>query len=247
MNALLASELLKLRTIRAPYVLALALLALSGLAVAGAVGADVLEQRERGLSIADAAEASQILVLLLGVLLVTNEYRHGTVAPTFLVTPARELVLAAKIVVAALAGLAAGAGVAAVAGAVALPWLSARGEPLALDGDLASAALRLVVVFVLSAALGVAIGASIRSQVGAIVGAFAWFLIAEPIVSGIGFVLTGFDHDPFGPYLPGGALDAIVSPGGAALGVWAAVALSLVYLAALTAVGTLVMLRRDAG
>ena len=45
---------------------------------------------------------------LAGVLLVTSEYRYGTIRPTILFNPARSQVLTAKIVVGALAGLAFG-------------------------------------------------------------------------------------------------------------------------------------------
>ena len=246
MSGLLASELLKLRTTRAPYGLLLAIVAISALAVAGAVGADVLDGDDRALQLADAAEVSGLLVALLGILLVTNEYRHGTITPTFLVTPARERVVAAKLVAAALAGALAGVAVTAVALAIALPWLSSRGEALPVDADLATAVLRLVGAFSLWGVLGAAIGAVIRSQIGAVALTFAWFLIVEGIALAIDAVLFDGD-DVVAPYLPGSAMDALVSTGGDRLvDPVVAVPLALLYTAALAALGLFLTLHRDA-
>ena len=246
MSALLGSELLKLRTTRAPYGLLVAIVAVSALAVTGAVGADVLDRDDRALELADAAEVSGLLVVLLGILLVTNEYRHGTITPTILVTPAHERVVAAKLVTAALAGALAGLVVTAVALAISLPWLSSRGEPLALDADLATAFARLVGAFALSGVLGAAIGSVIRSQIGAVALTFVWFLIVEGIAVAIDAVLFDGD-DTVTPYLPGSAMDALVSTGdGGLLDPAAAVPLALLYAAGLAALGIFLTLRRDA-
>ncbi len=243
MTALVSAELLKLRTIRAPYGLLLALLAISGLAVAGAVGADALDPGNAALEVAGAAEISAILAVLLGILIVTNEYRHGTVTPTFLTTPAREWVVAAKLAAAGLVGIAVGVLVSALAFAIAIPWQAARDEPLD-GGDVLAAALRLVGAFALSALLGVAIGVLVRSQIGAIVGTFAWFLVLEPVIWGLTALLT--DADDQQPYLPGSALDALVSSDADLLPVHGAFPLELAYIALLVVAGTLLVVRRDA-
>ena len=61
-----------------------------------------------------------------GILLVTNEYRHGTVMTTFLAEPRRERVLGAKLVVALLTGAGFGLVAMAVSTLVAAPWLAWR-------------------------------------------------------------------------------------------------------------------------
>jgi ABC-2 type transport system permease protein len=247
-SALVAAELLKLRTIRSPFWLVVALVLVAGLAVAGAVGADALDNDQRALSLADAAESVSIFAIVVGVLLVTNEYRHGTITPTFLVTPARERVVAAKAAAALLVGLVIGAIVEVIALAVAIPWLSFRDEPLAFDGALAAAMARLLLAFAVATLFGVAVGLLVRSQIAAVVGVFAWLLVVEPVIMLIGGLLTSFDDNPIARSLPGSALDALVSTGGGPTPSFAAaLPLALVYLAALGTAGTARAVRGDAG
>ena len=219
------------------------MLALSALAVAATVGSGSVEADAAALSLADAAEASAVLVTILGILIVTNEYRHGTITPTFLVTPARERVLGAKLVTAVVAAAVAGAVVAALTVAIALPWLAARDESLPVDADLAAALARMVGAFVLWGALGVVVGAVVRSQIGAIVGTFVWFLIVEPIAYGLSSVLL--DGDGVRPYLPGSVLDALVSTTDDLLAPGWALLLALLYVCVLGAAGVALTLRRD--
>ena len=239
-----AAELLKLRTIRAPYGLVLAVVAISGLAVAGSIGGDILDGN-RALGIADAAESASVFAALIGILVVTNEYRHGTITPTFLVTPIRERVIAAKLGAGAVAGAIAGLVVVVVVLAIAVPWLASRDEPLAYDGDLLLSMAKLVAAFTLASTLGVAAGTVIRSQIGAVATVFAWFLLVEPVLSVLASVAFGWDE--LGRYLPGAALDAVVSSEGDDLLAphWGAL-LALGYIAALTAAGIALTLRRDA-
>ena len=243
MRGLVASELLKLRTTRATYGLLVAVFVFSGLAVAGAVGSDSLESGQAAIDVADAAEISGILALVLGIVIVTNEYRHGTATPTFLVTPARERVVAAKLIAAALAGLALGLAVAVLAYAIALPWQASRDEPLAA-GDVTVAVLRLVAAFAFSTVLGVAIGAIVRSQIGAIAGTFAWLLVLGPLVSVLTQLVT--DTDERVRLLPGSALDALVSSDRSLLSSPSAFALVIGYVAVLATAATILTVRRDA-
>jgi ABC-2 type transport system permease protein len=243
MTSLVASELVKLRTTRAPYGLVLGLVVLSGLIAVGTVGSDILATGDdRALELADAVEAAAFFATLLGILLITNEYRHRTITPTFLVTPARERIVAAKVAAGILTGLACGAAAAGIALAVSLPWLAVRDQTLPLDGDLATAMLALVGVFALSAVLGIAIGALIRSQAGALVTTFVWFLIVEPIVAAVTALVLDLE---IGRYLPGSALDALVSVNGDLLDPGWALLLVLLYLGVLLGIGLLVTLRQD--
>jgi hypothetical protein len=246
--SLLSSELLKLRTTRVTWVLLGFAVLFSGIWAAGLVGSGSLEQ-DRALGLAQGASFATILAMLLGILLVTNEYRHGTVMTTFLVEPRRVHVLGAKLAASVVGALVFAAVSIATTAAVGLPWLAARDEALALDGQLGEAVGRLLLAFVLNALLGAAIGAIVQNQVGAIVGVFVWFLVVESLVSvlsGLIFSEVG-ERDPVTPYLPGSALNGIVGGEGSELllrGGWAAV-LALGYVAAASVVGAVAIARRD--
>jgi len=71
---------------------------------------------------------------LAGVLLMTSEYRYGTIRPTFLFTPRRANVLLAKLTAGLLTGLVFGAVSVGLAVGVGELILSARGIPSALTG-----------------------------------------------------------------------------------------------------------------
>ena len=245
---LLSAELLKLRTTRVPYVL-LALTAIfSGLVAAAIVGSGSLDD-DRPLALAQGANFWTTLVIILGILIVTNEYRHGTIMTTFLAEPRRERVLAAKLAVSLVAGLAFAFAAMAASALVALPWLAVRGEALALDGQALEAAGRLLLAFALSAAFGAAVGAVIQSQVGAIVAVFVWLLAVESIIGVVSSLLfSDFgEPDPVSPYLPGTALQGIVGGEGSdfMLRGGPSAALAAAYVAGLALVGAVSMLRRD--
>jgi ABC-type transport system involved in multi-copper enzyme maturation permease subunit len=249
----LAAEFLKLRTTRTPWVLFGIAVLIGGLIAAGFAGFGGLDAENEdtpALALAQAASFFAILATVTGILLVTNEYRHGTVMTTFLAEPRRERVLGAKLVVALLTGAAFGLASMAVSTLVAAPWLAARGEPSLLGGELLEGSGRVVLSYALSAALGAAVGAILQNQVGAIITVFVWFLVVESIISvlsGLIFAEDLGERDPITPYLPGSALGGIVGGEGNEFllrGGWAAL-LALGYVAGLSLVGALSMTRRD--
>ena len=243
MNGRLTAEALKLTTVRGAFVLLFAVLVLAGLAVVATV-ADPFGAPVDASGLAAAAGAPLVLVALLGVLLVTTEYRHGTIVRTFLVAPARERVLATKLAVGALGGVLFGLAAVALALVVAVPWLHARGEPLALDVSLAEALGRLLLAFALVSALGVGFGALVRSQVAAIVGVFAWFFIVEPMLNVLPLLaLSEETVERFARFLPAAALGALAgdSP---SLSFAPALGVSLAWVTGV-ALAALLSLRRD--
>ena len=245
---LFAAELLKLRTTRVTWVLLLLTALLSGITAATLVGSGSLDE-DRALALAQGASFASMLAMVLGILLVTNEYRHGTITTTFLVEPRRVRVLAAKLAAALVGGIGFAVVAVVVSAAVALPWLAARGESLMLDGQALEAVGRLVLALALYAALGAAVGAIIQSQVGAIVTVFVWFLIVESLVGVLSaLLLTELgEPDPVTPYLPGSALGGIVGGQGSEfmLDGPQATLLALAYLTGLSALGALAITRRD--
>jgi ABC-2 type transport system permease protein len=248
---LLASELVKLRTIRTPYVLLLLSVAINAIAAAAFVGSGAVDadEQDRALSLGQGASFGTMFAAVIGILIVTNEYRHGTIMTTLLAEPRRVYVLAAKLAVSAIAGLVFAIAGLVVTALVALPWLSARGNSLPLDGQALESVGRVLVAFVLTAVIGAAVGAIVQSQVGALVGWFVWLFVVESLVSVLsGLLLTEVgEPDPVSRYLPGAALSGIVGGEGSEFvldGGWA-ILLALAYAVGLSALGALSMTRRD--
>jgi len=203
MTRLFAAELLKLRTIRVTWGFVVAVLGLAGLFAAGNIGSPPdggrLAPDYQFKLVLTACLPAILLALLLGTLLFTNEFRHGTISRTLLATPRRPVLVGVKL----LTGVAAGLGLALLAVAttavVAVIWLSIIDVPLEL-GDAAGGAWRGLVAAALIGALGAAVGGFVHSQVGALVGTLVWLFVAEPIV----WVLLGLvDLGGVADYLPG--------------------------------------------
>ena len=181
------------------------------------------------------------LFLILGIIGMTQEYRHRTATPTFLASPRRGRVVSAKLLAYAAAAVPFAAFVLAVGVVVVLVYAGARGAAPSLTGEnlrvLAASGLALVVY----ALLGVGLGALLRNQVGAIVGALVYLFVAEPIVRQIPAISGVYK------WMPGGALEAMTATfqGPDLLEPWQGGLLLLGYglLAALLA--TLLTVRRD--
>ena len=173
MTRLFAAELLKLRTLRSTWGFGLVALLFAGLVTAGNIGgsseADRFDPELQFRIVLDGAFPASILALLIGIILVTNEFRHGTIARTLLATPRRGRFVTVKL----LAGAAAGGVVMfvmlLVIAATAITWLGILDVPLALD-EAADGVWRAFVAAVLAGVLGAAIGGAVHSQVGALVG-----------------------------------------------------------------------------
>lgn len=252
MSRLVRAELLKLTTVRTPWWFVAGVVLLAAATTAGLTGSGELDGDARVERLFEAASVSAIFATVIGLLVVTNEYRHGTITQTFLVTPVRERVVLAKLAAGMVAGLAYGLVAAATSLAVGLPWLAARDESAVVAGS-GSTLLRLAAAYCLWAALGVAIGAVVRNQVGAIVLTFAWFLVVESLLTGLGILIWGNGGEglgPIGPYLPGAAFDALVGGNLAGeqaglLSPAAGLGLVLAYVGLVAAAGTALVVRRD--
>jgi hypothetical protein len=235
MTAQLRSELLKLRTTRTTLWLLLGAVATVLLEVFGDVFSDNLKtastQAEQRV-VFGAGTLGALFAAYTGIILVTNEFRYGTIRPTLLLQPRRRIVIAAKLIAVALVGAVFGVVGVTLSFAAGFAALDARGVDFVVSGGhLALAAGGTIAGCVLCAMFGAAIGALIRHQVGAIVFLAAWFFTFEQIL---------FSSVPsVGRFLPGQATSALggvttphlLSPmvGGAALVVWtlAFIALSM--------------------
>jgi ABC-2 type transport system permease protein len=121
-----------------------------------------------------------LAALLLGILAVTSEYRHGTVVPSLLVAPRRGRFLASKLGsqmgMAAVLGLA----VSAVGLAIGTTYLATRDVAVdILSGDVVVTVAAVVLVVSLYAAAGVGVGALVKNQTAAVTGALVWVFVVE--------------------------------------------------------------------
>jgi ABC-type transport system involved in multi-copper enzyme maturation permease subunit len=247
MKALLRSEWLKQRSTGTNLGLFAAMIGLVLLAVLlhSLLPADQLSDIRLQLMVLGRGEfLGALFAALLGALSITAEVRHGTIRPTFLVTPRRARVVAAKVSVSILSGAGFGVVAGAVAAAAGTAAFRARGIDVQLDGgDYLLLVLGAAGAAALWAAIGVGVGALVRNQVPALVGICAWLLFVEGLLAGD---LVGLGD--VGRFLPGAAAAAISGQDpGTLLAPAVGLALLALYAAATALAGSLATARRDVG
>jgi ABC-2 type transport system permease protein len=186
-----------------------------------------------------------LLALLLGVLIVTTEFRHKTVTTAFLITPVRPVMVGGKLLMAALAGI--GLAIimlitALVGGGLTL--IALGGSFSALLHQVPAVAPGMLLVFVLFSLLGVGIGSVLTNQVAAIVVTLGWFIILEGI-------LVSLVHGA-ARWVPTGAAEAAANVSRSRTGVssllfnwWQGSLLIVAYGLVFAAVGSYFLTRRD--
>src|SRR3712207_3368298 len=133
MTDLIRAELLKLRSTRMLRWMAASTLGIVAVNVAlnvqlaGRGDAPPLTSADGAEAVFASAGTGMTLMLVVGILSIAGEFRHGTATPTFLVTPRRDRVVLAKVAAAALAGAAFAAISVVVTVAMAVPWLAVEG------------------------------------------------------------------------------------------------------------------------
>ncbi|MCA1942279.1 MAG: ABC transporter permease [Yonghaparkia sp.] len=153
-----------------------------------------------------------VIPLLFGALIVTTEYRHGTLTPTTLAQPRRGIVLTAKAIVAALMGALYGVLGLLCSVGLGAPVLAALGEDTALgEPEVIGVLLRTLVATALWSLLGLGLGALLTSQIAAIVIVLAFTQFVEPILRLVAGVWEWSAQ--LGRFLPGSATDALVGAG----------------------------------
>ena len=189
MTGLVRSELLKIRTTRGWWAYLIVLVGLVGIGSAAEVGSRSVDERS-GLdfqfALVDLVGIASLLAIILGITIVTTEFRHGTITPTLLATPGRERMLAGKAIAGVLVAIFFAVLAFAVIGTVAAVWVSIDGGDLQLaDSDVAARAVKTLVGVVLWLLLGVVIGAVVQSQVAALVGTLVWLFLVETLLVGL--------------------------------------------------------------
>jgi hypothetical protein len=244
MSAQVKAELLKLRSTRTTAGLVLgmiALIILFGLLAGLLTHADNLQTAEDQRGVFGVGSVAGIFSALTGVLLVTSEYRFGTIRPTFLFTPRRSRVIGAKLAASLLAGLVFGVVGEGLGFGIGYACFEARGIPLALHGgQLTLLLLGTIAGISFFGAIGVGVAAIVRNQIGSIVGLLAWGFIVENLLFAFVPSVGRFTPGEASNALAGLTTNHLVSPaaGGAVMVAW---------IVALSAAGLALTARRDVG
>jgi ABC-2 type transport system permease protein len=176
---------------------------------------------------------------LAGILVLTSEYRFGTIRPTFLTAPSWVRILGAKIVASFIVGVVFGVVGMAISYGIGYVCLSGRNIPFALDnGDIATLLLGSILGTGIWGAIGVGFGSIVRNQVGAIIGILAWGFVVENLLFGLLPGLGRFVPGEAANALQGSTADHLLSPvvGGLVM---------LAWLAGLALIGLVWTSRRD--
>jgi len=245
--SLVRAEVLKLRTTRVFFGLCGATVALTvlgvvaGILTAGNSGSPPLGSSSGVRNIFGSGGPAGLFALLLGILAVTGELRHGTITQTFLVTPRRTRMVVAKLVAILVAGLALGLLATVVTLVVAWPWLAAKDVSVSLfSSDVGLVMVAVIVATSLFGIIGVGVGAMVRNQVAAVVGALVWEFVLEAILVGV--------LPSVGRWLPGGAARGLTREtlqSGSLLPAWGAALVLLAYGLGFAVVGAQLLVRRD--
>jgi len=245
--ALVRAEVLKLRTTRVFFGLCAAAMAFSvlgvvaGILTAGNSGSPELGSSAAVRNIFGSGGQASLFALILGILAVTGELRHGTITQTFLVTPRRTRMVTAKLIAMLVAGVVLGLLATAVTLVVAWPWLAAKDVTISLfSSDVGLVLLAVIAVTALFGVIGVGVGALIRNQVAAVVGALVWEFVVESILVSV--------VPSVGRWLPSGAARGLTQEtltSGSLLTAWGAAVVLLAYGLAFAAAGAQLLVRRD--
>ncbi|TDC31775.1 ABC transporter permease [Micromonospora sp. KC213] len=266
---LVRSELLKIRTTNAWWLLALGAFLSLALAFAintwlavSSLGGNPETAEAGGIPATPAAQAANLytsgqylglmFVMLIGILMVTNEFFHQTATTTFLSTPRRTSVIVSKLIAASLLGfgfwlvttvidLAAGATVLA---------LNDHGTQLG-QWEVQRALLLNLLAYAIWTVLGVGIGTLITNQLGAVITASVVYLLGTQVVGVLFFLLANWLDNmavmKWQVVWPAAASSIMVSGGESEmLPAWWVGALVLVgYALASGVAGVLITRRRD--
>lgn len=251
MTGLFGSEVRKLWTVRTTWALTLIGLGLAVLSTSTTVFSDVMTRPGTGAQVNRTAEtidqlgANSVLVLVVGLLVMTTEFRHATIGRTLQLEPSRTRVLLAKLATGALyATVFFGFSLILAAG---LLVVGAALDYLTIDtsGAVWRAVWQGWIGMTLTGLLGVAVGSLLRSQVVAITGSLVWLLIVENLAAAL--------RPDIGRWLPFQALaalfvpaDTLVEPGFVGpLPPGVALAVFLAYVVVATVAAGVLLRRRD--
>ena len=238
----LLSELRKMRSTRTNLGLLagmVGLIVLTVLLTGFIPNATELAQHDNQHTLVSAGTSAGLFAALIGVMAITSEFRHGTIRPTFVVTPHRTRVIVAKALTSLLMGVLFGLAAIALSFGLGYAVLAVRGIPLELGTNHI-----LLLVFgtplmtALWAELGVGLGAIVKNQVLAVIGLIIWTLVIENILSGLVPDVGRFTLFGVSDAVTAGVSEHVLPPiaGGMLL---------IGYVVALVTAGSLLVARRD--
>ncbi|MFA9430417.1 ABC transporter permease [Egicoccus sp. AB-alg2] len=248
---LLASETRKLRTVATTWVLTAigwGLVVLSALLpyLIPAMGSPFTGSAEQVASTIDAIGANSIIVMIVGILVVTTEFRHGTIGRTLQLVPSRMRVLGAKLAAGIVYSLAFVLTSLVIVTVILFAMSIAGDAPLHWGAPVGTALWQAFAGLALTSVLGVAVGALIRSQVIAITVSLIWIFVVEQLVFGL--------RPSAGQWLPFQALNSVfltaetraqMPPNAQFLEPGVALAAFLGYVVVFTVVAAVLMRARD--
>lgn len=188
-----------------------------------------------------AGNQATLLMLILGIIGMTQEYRHRTATPTFLTTPRRGRVVVAKLLAYGLVAVPFALATVATGVLVVSVYAGARGTVPSFHGDNLRVLAGVAAALVVYAVIGVGVGALLRNQVGAIVGSLVYLRVVEPVIRSIPVTAPAYK------WMPGGALEAMTATfqGPDLLDAWQGGLLLVGYGLLAALLGTLLAVRRD--
>jgi ABC-2 type transport system permease protein len=198
-----------------------------------------------------------MMVMLLAILLITNEFYHQTATATFLATPKRTRVIAAKLITASMMALVFWVITTAINLVVGSIFFANEGVGNSLSQwDTQQAILLNLLVYALWAVFGIGIGVLIRSQIGATITAAVVYTIGTyAALAVLALIRNYLIHDDWvlqaAVYIPPLASEHVVGTlqdqmGDAHLpGRWVGVVVLVGWAIVLGTIGTLITRKRD--
>ncbi|TMR09507.1 ABC transporter permease [Nonomuraea turkmeniaca] len=255
---LVRAELLKLTTTRLWWVMLLVMLVYVGISLGfliafagdpGPNGQALIPARHTLAfqeSLWGVGTGGALFAAVLGVVMMTSEYRYQTITTTLLVTPKRARVVTAKLIATLVVGVALGLAVLALTGLALVVTVLTAGGDLMFTGTVGRVLVSVLAVLALYTLFGLGLGALIRNQVGAIIAVLAWIYILDSLVNAIPAL------QPLGKWTPGGATAALTNTGvgfgldtSYLLPAWAGGLVLLAYALLFSALASVTTLRRD--
>jgi ABC-type transport system involved in multi-copper enzyme maturation permease subunit len=211
-TALIHAELLKLRSSRVATFLLLGSLAMVVWTVLDAVPQPGNQNASVRLGDPDLLAMATgsgfgvplVLVVLLGAMAFTQEFRYGTITSAYLAEPRRPRVLVAKGLALVLASLVVTTATLPVSMPVGIALIGSRDGDVTIALQFWQTIAAAYGVMAAHAVIGVAIGVLVRNQVVAAVSVLVWLLLVEQILTG---------YPSIGKWTPWGATNALLQIG----------------------------------